>query len=98
VTPAPEKIATDVQAALTVIGRRTPVRSESPIDLSGAHLDGANLTEAPLNDATLTDTHLDNAYLLHAQLQGAYFAAASLKGAGRGWRTSRTPTSSTRTT
>jgi uncharacterized protein YjbI with pentapeptide repeats len=84
VTPAPEKIATDVQAALTVIGRRTPVRSESPIDLSGAHLDGANLTEAPLNDATLTDTHLDNAYLLHAQLQGAYFAAASLKGARPG--------------
>ena len=39
----------DVQAALTVVGRRDPARNIRWIDLSGADLTGADLNEAVLN-------------------------------------------------
>ena len=55
-----------MQAALTVLGRRTAVAAEDPIDLTGTHLaradlDGANLTDAQLDRANLTGAQLDEA-------------------------------------
>jgi hypothetical protein len=39
----PHQPDADVQAALTVLGRRTAVAAENPIDLTSTHLAGANL-------------------------------------------------------
>ena len=41
----------DVQAALTVVGRRDPDRDIQPSDLARANLNGATLTGADLTDA-----------------------------------------------
>jgi len=62
----PDQPDADVQAALTVLGRRTAVAAEDPIDLTGTHLaradlDGANLTDAQLDRANLTGAQLDEA-------------------------------------
>ena len=61
----PRTTRPDVQAAVTVIGRRDakrdiPYRS---IDLTGANLTGANLTGANLADADLTGANLTDANL-----------------------------------
>lgn len=45
----------DIQAALTVIGRRDTSRDIRPIDVSGTNLTRANLTEANLTGADLTN-------------------------------------------
>ena len=51
-----EKPATDIQAALTVIGRR----AEGPgtLDLNNVSIAGANLRGANLSDANLSDANL----------------------------------------
>lgn len=80
--PAPKD---DVQAALTVLGRR-PARSESQVvdlsltalwrvDLAGARLAGANLFGAELQRADLT-----GADLKRARLSAAVFTDAKVKG------------------
>lgn len=60
----------DVQAALTVIGRR-PERPERPIDLSQVQISGADLTGARLSGATLVGSVLSHATLIEADLSGA---------------------------
>ena len=73
------KIATDVQAALTVIGRRD-LKKEEPLqhiinlsqtDLSGADLRDTNLSGADLRDANLSGADLSGATLINAKLNGA---------------------------
>ena len=81
----------DVQAALTVIGRRVPNRDTRPIDLAGAILDGADLAGANLTGAdlvyadlvgaSLNGADLANADLTYADLSGAILDRASLVGA-----------------
>ena len=71
----------DVQASLTVIGRRTRLRAERPIVLSGAHLEGANLVRAHLEGANLVRAHLEGANLTGAQLDKADLSDAHLEGA-----------------
>lgn len=86
--------ATDVQAALTVLGRRKEERrkqerddqrlnlSETYLqgaDLSNAHLEGGNLRRARLQNANLGGAHLQG-----ANLQGARFEDANLQGARLG--------------
>jgi len=76
----------DVQAALTVLGRRAAVAAENPIDLigtrlTGAQLGGANLTDAQLGGANLTDARLIEVDLTLAQLNGANLTRAQLIGA-----------------
>jgi hypothetical protein len=63
----------DVQAALTVIGRRLPFRDIQgrPIDLTRAVLAGANLADADLADAILTSADLTGANIAGADLTGA---------------------------
>jgi uncharacterized protein YjbI with pentapeptide repeats len=73
--------ATDIQAALTVIGRRKPGLGE--VDLSGAHivkasLIGADLSHADLSHADLSHAHLGGADLSHADLRGADLSHADL--------------------
>ena len=59
----------DVQAAVTVIGRRDAKR-DSQIDLGGADLTGADLTFARLSGARLTGADLTFARLSGARLTG----------------------------
>jgi hypothetical protein len=81
--------ATDIQAVLTVLGRRTP--GYAPLDLRGTDLRGADLEGALLEDANLRDAHLEgaelpmaylgSAELWRAHLEGAQLGAAHLEGA-----------------
>jgi uncharacterized protein YjbI with pentapeptide repeats len=84
---------TDVQAALTVLGRRLrDHEGEVFLDLTstdlrgarltGAHLEKAELQGCHLENATLADAHLDKAKLWNAHMQGALLFRAQLKGAG----------------
>lgn len=75
-----QKIATDVQAALTVIGRRSS--SQDPkgnlLDLSNTNLIGANLTGANLSQAKLIGADLSRSNLIGANLTGADLYRAKL--------------------
>ncbi|MCC5581737.1 pentapeptide repeat-containing protein [Microtetraspora sp. AC03309] len=89
--PAPETEitgppATDIQAALTVIGRRdrdtfavdlTALRAPEA-DLGGAYLSGANLGNANLSGADLHNANLSGADLHNADLRGAKLIGANL--------------------
>jgi Pentapeptide repeats (8 copies) len=69
--------ATDIQAALTVIGRRAAIGTGVP-DLTGAHIPGADLRYANLCSARLHYADLRNADLSHANLSFAFLRFASL--------------------
>jgi uncharacterized protein YjbI with pentapeptide repeats len=91
----PEKPATDVQTALTVIGRRTEglgvvdladvsipgANLSNQAKLSKAKLSKANLSGATLNGADLTGAILTGANLTSVQLNGAKLSTANLSGA-----------------
>src|SRR4029453_1145717 len=73
----------DLQAALTVLGRRKPPTGQpQSLDLSDSDLTAANLRDADLRDARLVGTGLLAADLTDAQLQGANLFGARL------WRAS----------
>jgi uncharacterized protein YjbI with pentapeptide repeats len=83
--------ATDIQAALTVIGRRALIGTENP-DLEDARIAKANLDRANLGGANLNSAHqtqllsanLDRADLTLADLSGAALILANLSGANLG--------------
>jgi hypothetical protein len=83
-----EKPPADIQAALTVLGRRKQ-RPDAELDalrLSGANLRGAllrrgRLSCARLRSARLEHTHLEGAQLDGAFLRGAWLDRADLEGA-----------------
>jgi Pentapeptide repeats (8 copies) len=90
--PTPERMTRpDVQAALTVIGRRDlahdrPGPGPAPIDLSDAnltraYLNGVNLNRAALPRANLTGANLTGAKLQKAKLTNADLTNARLPGA-----------------
>jgi uncharacterized protein YbdZ (MbtH family) len=73
----------DVQAAITVIGRRNTAHDHGQINLRRVHLHGADLREAKLSGAhlggaDLTSANLDRADLADAYLEVAILAAADL--------------------
>src|SRR5215470_5717696 len=78
----------DIQAAVTVIGRRDATHDVRPIDLNGANLTRANLAHANLahagftraifTAANLVDAVLSNAHLVHANLTDARLIRANL--------------------
>jgi uncharacterized protein YjbI with pentapeptide repeats len=81
---------TDIQAALTVIGRRAAIGTGTPnlanshipkVDLGGASLTSANLRGADLRGANLTRANLSGADLSGADLSGASLLLANLGGA-----------------
>jgi len=81
----------DVQAVLTVLGRRHPVNNEKVINLGDKHLAGANLIDADLagarlvgadlTGANLCRANLSHADLLWTDLSGANFSMTNLSGA-----------------
>ncbi|MEV4773078.1 pentapeptide repeat-containing protein [Micromonospora humida] len=85
VTAAPKDRAqrprTDVQAALTVLGRRPDRPESNRVNLRRTDLTGADLSGARLQGATMTRARLQGAFLAKAQLQGAFLVGAELPGA-----------------
>ncbi len=83
--PPPRKPRTDIQAVLTVLGRRLiSLKREGPehqLDLSYTHLQGANLRDANLNHATFIGANLFGANLWGAKLHNVSFLWANLEGA-----------------
>jgi uncharacterized protein YjbI with pentapeptide repeats len=72
----------DIQAALTVIGRRKEgVGTEEPVDLSNAHISIARLYRARLSGATLAGAILTGANLRYADLRHATLSSAILTSA-----------------
>ena len=72
----------DIQAVLTVIGRRarTYLKGEKQVlDLREADLRGADLRQAHLEKAFLYEAHLERAYLEGVDLEGAYLWLAHLE-------------------
>lgn len=91
---SPPKLSADIQAILTVVGRRVRTYEkgeEERLNLSntdlrganlvGAHLEGANLGKAHLERANLGKAHLEGAILWKAHLERAYLGKAHLEGA-----------------
>ena len=79
-----ERPPTDIQATLTVIGRRETTgknRGNDPLDLSGTQLVRADLTDANLSGAILVEADLSRAYLERTNLAGAKLLGANLSGA-----------------
>ena len=83
-TPPLPKLAADIQAILTVLGRRSHTSEKGVaqrLDLTSTDLHGANLWGAQLQGAELRGAQLQGAILLEAQLQGADLWDAQLGGA-----------------
>nr|VFK68038.1 MAG: Pentapeptide repeat-containing protein [Candidatus Kentron sp. UNK]VFK71912.1 MAG: Pentapeptide repeat-containing protein [Candidatus Kentron sp. UNK] len=76
--------ATDVQAALTVMGRRGEEgraweqKKGKELDLRGVHLEQANLQEAHFEGINLMDAYLERSHLLGIHLEEAYLWEANL--------------------
>ncbi len=78
-TDSRTKTATDVQAALSVLGRRPSGRTErGRLDLRRTRLPDTNLDEAQLSSALLAETDLHHASLQAAKLAGAWLGNANL--------------------
>jgi uncharacterized protein YjbI with pentapeptide repeats len=91
------KMPTDIQAALTVIGRREEINRTREqqqgrrldlqgTDLKGAYLNQAHFEEALLlrvhfDEASLPGVHFNGAYLIDAHFRGAYLTGARFEGA-----------------
>jgi Pentapeptide repeats (8 copies) len=76
------KPTTDVQAILTVLGRRTRSYGkgeEGPLILTRTDLRGANLSVAHLERAFFSGAHLERAFLIEARLKRASFSSANLE-------------------
>ena len=82
-TPPPRYPRTDIQAILTVLGRRPlPQKRERPdqkLDLSLTHLQNADLHRANLNGASFMHANLTNANLWDAKLQDVNFLFSNLE-------------------
>lgn len=76
----PERLARpDVQAAVTVVGRRNEKQDIRRIDLHGADLRGADLTRLNLRRANLTRVNLAGANLPRPDLGGPDLSDANLR-------------------
>ncbi|MBI4197972.1 MAG: pentapeptide repeat-containing protein [Chloroflexi bacterium] len=96
-SPADARPRTDIQAILTVLGRRPEKahkeerKNNLTLDLRAtdlrwaalrdAHLEGANLSVAHLEGASLQHAHLERADLWEARLERAYLTNTCLQGA-----------------
>ncbi|MEE3718967.1 pentapeptide repeat-containing protein [Tumidithrix elongata RA019] len=83
---AKQPIAKDIQAALTVIGRRDTEKDpkdpeDKRLDLSNTYLRNAHLSGANLSNTDLMNTNLSRAYLKDVNLMDANLSSANLKNA-----------------
>ena len=78
---APQSVPIDVQAALTVIGRRNSKNDPAgkSINLASTNLTKASFMDASLKLADLSKANLQGANLASANLQGAYLKGANLQ-------------------
>lgn len=76
-------VTSDVQSALTVIGRRNAKNDlqNGFLDLMNTNLVAANLNNANLEEVDLYNVNLERADLSEANLQKTYFHSANLQGA-----------------
>jgi hypothetical protein len=76
----------DIQAAITVLGRRDVSRDaeDSQLRLSGVDLRGASLRAGHFEGARLRRAHLEGAHLEGVHLQGAKLRGAQFQGADLG--------------
>jgi uncharacterized protein YjbI with pentapeptide repeats len=72
--------STDIQAALTVIGRRKIIEPEKPLNLTNAHIPKAQLSDANLIGVDLSHANLSGADLSGANLTGANLTGVDLTG------------------
>lgn len=80
--PLPPRVRADMQAILTVLGRRSwAEREEQPLDLHGSALATAYLPFARLQRAFLYEANLKGAMLYKANLRGAWLWKAHLHNA-----------------
>ncbi len=77
----PQRPRVDVQAALSVLGARTPRRDDPRVDLRDCQLRGANLRRVRLRNAQLSGSDLSDAILDQADLRGAYLLGCKTAGA-----------------
>ena len=70
----------DVNAAVTVLARRTVLDGDPPLDLNGSVLPGARLGWARLAGADLRGADVRGTSLQHAELAGAHLEQALLCG------------------
>jgi uncharacterized protein YjbI with pentapeptide repeats len=77
------KLSTDIQAALTVIGRRNFRQDpeNEKLDLRDINISGADLTGANFSGVDLTSANLQGVMFYAANLQSADFTGANLYGA-----------------
>jgi hypothetical protein len=68
----------DVQAALTVLGRRKRTANDGTLDLRGVQIQGAELSGADLSGAELSGADLAEARLTGAKLEGATLVRTDL--------------------
>jgi uncharacterized protein YjbI with pentapeptide repeats len=73
-----QKLPTDIQAILTIIGRRDKRYEPNRLDLPSTILGKANLRGADLRGADLSEANLSEANLLGANLSGAELFTANL--------------------
>jgi hypothetical protein len=78
--PSLQSRAPDVQAALTIIGRRPTLKDDPPLDLNQTDLRQANLGKANLTAAVLAGANLTGAWLSEANLTMALLSGADLTG------------------
>lgn len=78
----PKLLPTDIQAVLTVIGRRKWIQKETHrLDLTWTDLRMAELDSAHLEKSRLVGVHMEGALLVHVHLERAYLGHAHLEGA-----------------
>ena len=76
--PSKPTFRMDLQAAVTVIGRRDPTHDRQPVDLTRADLADADLADANLAQAQLTGANLSYAQLTRVHLDDADLTGAIL--------------------
>jgi uncharacterized protein YjbI with pentapeptide repeats len=79
--PSLQTRAPDIQAALTIIGRRPTEKDDPRLSLNQTDLREANLDEANLREVRLDEANLSDAGLTRANLKGAWLTKANLTGA-----------------
>ncbi|GAA1290404.1 hypothetical protein Psi02_15450 [Planotetraspora silvatica] len=75
------RMATDIQAAITSVGRRNIALDRVGFDISGAHLEHVDLIQKDLHNSNLTKVNMTNGLLTSANLEHSFLYSATLSNA-----------------